>query len=131
ALAYAQQAEDLMTANPGNEITQALVLQLLGKVHEHLGRLDEAASSLRRAIAISQSCGFRICAAECHHRLGVVLTQLGQPAAAEQSLRVAVDLYRTLKLTAEAAQAAEYLNDLTRAGSLSDQDQRTVMPTLA
>ena len=130
ALTYAQQAEDLMTANPGNEITRALVLQLLGKVHEYLGRLDKAASSLRRAIDISQSCGYRNCAAECHHQLGIVLSQLGQPAAAEQSLRVAVDLYRTLKLTTEAAQAAEDLNDLmTKAGSLSD--QQTVMPTLA
>src|SRR5712691_7443877 len=123
ALTYAQEAEDLVTANPGNEISWANALRLHGKVLEHLGRLDEAASCLQRAINISQSCGYRSCAARCHHRLGVVLTQLGQPGAAEQNLRVAVDLYRILELTAEAAQAADDLNDLmTRAGQTQQLD---------
>ncbi len=112
ALAYARQAEDLVMAFPGIEVSKAHVFRLHGKVFEHLGRLDEAVSSLRRAISISQSCGYKSCAAECHHRLGVVLTQLGQPAAAEQSLRVAVDLYRMLELTAEATQATDDLNNL-------------------
>ena len=56
---------------------------------EHLGRLDEAASSLKRAVDICQCCGYKTWEAECHHRLGIVLAQLGRPAAAEQSLRVA------------------------------------------
>jgi hypothetical protein len=43
---------------------------------------------------------------------GMVLAQLGRLDEAEQNLRVAVDLYRTLELTAEAAQAADDLNDL-------------------
>ena len=39
ALTYARQAEDLVTANPGNEISKAHVFQLHGKVLEHLGRV--------------------------------------------------------------------------------------------
>src|SRR5260370_28611091 len=100
ALTYAQQAEALVTANPGSDFSRALVLQLNGKVLEHLGRLDEAASCLRRAADISQSCGYKTGAAECHHRLRIVLTQLGPPAPAEQSLRVPVDLYGMLGFTA-------------------------------
>ena len=119
----------LVTANPGNDFSHILVLQLNGKVLEHLGRLDEAASCFRRAADISQSCGYKAGVAECHHRLGVVLTQLGRPTAAEQSLRVAVDLYGILGYTEEAAQAADDLNDLiTGAELLSGLDQQTATP---
>ncbi len=132
ALTYAQQAEDLVTANPGNEFSQALVLQLLGKVLERLGRLEAAASCLRRAVDVCQSCGYKTGTAECHHRLGIVFTQLGRLAAAEQSLRIAADLYGTLGLTEEAAQAGHDLNDLmTRSELLSDLGQPTTPRALA
>jgi|HubBroStandDraft_1064217.scaffolds.fasta_scaffold03683_3 DNA-binding SARP family transcriptional activator/Tfp pilus assembly protein PilF len=135
ALPYSQQAVDLMAAmaaNPGNEIAHATVLQTHGWVLERLGRLDEAMYYLRRAIDISQRCGYKSCAAESHHRLGIVLAHLGQPIAAEQSLRVALDLYGILQMTAEAAETADELDELTAETELlSDLDRPTATPALA
>jgi DNA-binding SARP family transcriptional activator len=112
ALPYCRQAVDLVVANPGNEVALAMVLEVQGRVLERLGLLDEAAACLRRGIDTAQSCGYKGIAADCHYRLGVVLARLGQFAAAQQSLRVALDLYSILRMPAEAARAAGELERL-------------------
>jgi Tfp pilus assembly protein PilF len=82
----------------GNE---AWSLRLLGEIARDGHPLDiaQAETHYRQALALAAELGMRPLQAHCHHGLGALYCQAGQPQQARDELSKAIDMYREMEMT--------------------------------
>ena len=95
----------------------AVHLNNLGMLRRKQGRLDEAESLLKRALASAENSGYRPTMANSHMQLGLVAEAQGDFARAEKQLS------RALEIDRAAENAIGIAQDLEQIGRLRQQQQ--------
>jgi tetratricopeptide (TPR) repeat protein len=82
----------------GNE---AYALRLLGDIamHHDSPHIDQAETHDQQALALANELGMRPLQAHCHHALGTLYSQTGQPEHTRTALTTARAMYRDMVMT--------------------------------
>ncbi len=81
--------------------SQGWALRLLGDIamHRESPEIDQAKTHYQQALTLANELGMRPLQAHCHHSLGTLYGQNGQPEQARAELSKAIEMYRDMEMT--------------------------------